>query len=171
MRDLKVPGTSTHNPRFDMIRLRHTLPALLILGLLSPAYAVSPADTVDTTSPEMIEQTELERALTADRAQAQEQAARRIRAYAHTDRYSRAFFRDLVSPLHGIAADDGTESVRLAAISALSAIGTDAVLRTLKAQVISFEAGPVRRMTVHVIAQQRHGQDRHGANRRSVIGL
>ena len=70
MRDLKVPGPSTHNPRFDMTCLRHTLFALLILGLLSPAYAVSLADTVDTTSPEMIEQTELERALTADRAQA-----------------------------------------------------------------------------------------------------
>jgi HEAT repeat protein len=61
--------------------------------------------------------------------------------------------------------------VRLAAISALSAIGTDAVLRTLKAQVISFEAGPVRRMTVHVIAQQQHERDRRGANRRSVVGL
>ena len=171
MRDLEVLGPSTHNPRFDMTRLRHTLSALLIIGLLSPAYAVSPADTVDTTSPETIVQTELKRALTSDRAQAQEQAARRIRAYAHTDRYSRASFRDLVPPLHGIAADDGTESVRLAAISAPSTIGTDAVLRTLKAQVISFEAGPVRRMTVHVIAQQQHGRDRRGANRRSVIGL
>ncbi|MFB6280084.1 MAG: hypothetical protein ABEK75_11320 [Salinibacter sp.] len=136
-----------------MTRLRHTFFALLILGLLSPAYAASPADTVDTPSPETIVQTELERALTSDRAQAQEQAARRIRAYAHTDRYSRAFFRDLVSPLHDIAADGQTELVRLTAISALSAIGTDAVLRTLKAQVISFEAGPVRRVTVHVIAQ------------------
>jgi hypothetical protein len=136
-----------------MTHLRHTLSALLILGLLSPAYAASPADTVDTPSPETIVQTELERALTSDRVQAQERAARRIRTYAHTDRYSRTFFRDLVSPLHDIAADGQTELVRLTAISALSAIGTDAVLRTLKAQVVSFEAGPVRRMTVHVIAQ------------------
>lgn len=140
-----------------MTRLRHMLSALLILGLLSPASAASPTDTVDATSPETIVQTELERALTSDRAQAQEQAARRIRAYAHTDRYSRAFFRTLVSPLHDIAADGQTESLRLTAISALSAIGTDAVLRTLKAQVISFEAGPVRRMTVHVIAQHDAG--------------
>lgn len=140
-----------------MTRLRHTLSALLILGLLSPASAASPTDTVDATSPETIVQTELERALTSDRAQAQEQAARRIRAYAHTDRYGHAFFRTLVSPLHDIAADGQTESLRLMAISALSAIGTDAVLRTLKAQVISFEAGPVRRMTVHVIAQHDAG--------------
>jgi hypothetical protein len=140
-----------------MTRLRHTLSALLILGLLSPAYAVSPADTVDTTSPETVVQAELKSALTSDRVRAQKQAARRIRAYAHTDRYSRAFFRDLVSPLHDIAADGRTESLRLTAISALSVIGTDAVLRTLKAQVISFEAGPVRRMTVHVIAQHDAG--------------
>lgn len=140
-----------------MTYLRHMLSALLILGLLSPVYAVSPADTVDAPSPETIVQTELERALTSDRAQAQEQAARRIRAYAHTDRYSRAFFRDLVAPLHDIAADGGTESVRLTAISALSTIGTEAVLRTLKAQVVSFEAGPVRRMTIHVIAQHDAG--------------
>lgn len=140
-----------------MTRLRHTLSALLILGLLSPAYAASPADTVDTPSPETIVQTELESALTSDEAQAQEQAARRIRTYAHTDRYGRTVFRDLVSPLHDIAADGETESVRLTAISALSAIGTDAVLRTLKAQVVSFEAGPVRRMTVHVIAQHDAG--------------
>lgn len=136
-----------------MTHLRHVLFALLLLGLLAPAYVASPADTVDTPSPEAVVQAELERTLTSDRVQAQERAARRIRAYAHTDRYDRAFFRDLTSPLHDIAADGRTESVRLTALSALSAIGTDAVLRTLKAQVVSFEAGPVRRMTVHVIAQ------------------
>lgn len=140
-----------------MTRLRHSLSALLILGLLSPAYAVSPADTVDTPSPETLVQAELKSALTSDKVQDQERAARRIRTYAYTDRYNKAFFQDLLSPLHDLAADGRTESLRLTAISALSTIGTDAVLRTLKAQVVSFEAGPVRRMTVHVIAQHDAG--------------
>lgn len=96
---------------------------------------------------------EIARALTSDTVQDQERAARRIRTYAHTDRYSEAFFRPLVSHLHDLAADGQTEALRVTAISALSAIGSDTAVRTLKAQVISFDPGPIRRLTIHVIAQ------------------
>lgn len=136
-----------------MTRLRHTLSILLVLGLLGPAHAAPSPDTTDAPTPETLVQTELAQSLTSDRAYDQERAARRIRTYAYTDRYDAAFFRDLVSPLQDLAADGRTESLRITAISALSAIGTDAAMRGLKAQVISFRPGPIRQLTVHVIAQ------------------
>lgn len=134
-------------------RLRRLLSILLLIGALGPAYAATPADTIDTPTPEAVVQAEIVRALTSDSVQDRERAARRIRTYAFTDRYDNAFFRPLVSPLQDIVADGPTEHLRTTAISALSAIGTDAAIRGLKAQVISFEPGPVRQMTVYVIAQ------------------
>jgi hypothetical protein len=134
-------------------RLRYALSILLLVGVLCPAFAATPTDTVDTPAPEAVTQAALERSLTSDSVQDQIRAARRIRAYAHTDRYGRAFFRPLRSPLHDIAADGRTEPLRILAISALAAIGSDAAVRTLKAQVVSFDPGPVRQVTVHVIAQ------------------
>ena len=50
-------------------------------------------------------------------------------------------------------ADGPTERLRTTAISALSAIGTDAAIRGLKGRMISFEPRPVRQMTVYVTAQ------------------
>jgi hypothetical protein len=141
------------------------LSILLMAGLLSPAYASAPADSADAPTPEALVQVELTRSLTSDSAHDQERAARRIRTYAYTDRHSDAFFRPLVPHLHDLAADGRTESLRVTAITALSAIGTDAALRGLKAQVISFEAGPVRRLTVHVIAQHDAGWAVAGADR------
>ncbi len=138
-------------------RLRHALSILLLVGVLCPAFAATPTDTADTPTPEAVTQAALDRSLTSDSVQDQIRAARRIRTYAHTDRYSRAFFRPLRSPLHDIAADGRTEHLRILAISALAAIGTDAAVRTLKAQVVSFGPGPVRQTTVHVIAQHDAG--------------
>jgi hypothetical protein len=134
-------------------RLRYALSILLLVGVLSPASAATPSDTVDAITPEAVTQAELARSLTSDSVHDRVRAARRIRTYAYTDRYSRAFFRPLRSPLHDIAADGRTELLRILAISALAAIGSDAAVRTLKAQVVSFDPGPVRQVTVHVIAQ------------------
>lgn len=138
-------------------RLRHAFSILLLIGVLAPAYAAPPADTTTIPAPEAVVQTELARTLTSNSVQDQERAARRIRTYAHTDRYGPAFFEGLATHLHDIAADGRTELLRITAITALSAIGTDAAVRTLKAQVVSFDPGPVRQTTVHVIAQHDAG--------------
>lgn len=118
-----------------MNRLRTTLTAFaLSLVLLPGGAAAEPSDTTDGPTPEAIVQAELTRALTSDSVEQQEQAARRIRAYAHTSRYNTSFFQDLVRPLHDLVADGRTERVRIAAVSALSAIGTDMAMVGLQSQ-------------------------------------
>lgn len=134
-------------------RLRYAFSTLLVIGVLCPAYAAPPADTTDIPAPEALVQTELARALTSNSVQDRRRAVRRTRTYAHTNRYGKAFFADLTAHLHDIAADGQTRPLRITAVTALSAIGTDAVVRGLKAQVISFKPGPVRQATVPVIAQ------------------
>lgn len=96
--------------------------------------AAVPADTTDAPSPEALVQAELAQSLTAGSVEQQERAARRIRAYAHTHRYSEAFFQDLVRPLHDLVADGATDDVRITAVSALSAIGTDVAMIGLQMQ-------------------------------------
>jgi hypothetical protein len=96
--------------------------------------AAIPADTADAPTPEALVQAELIQSLTAGSVEQQERAARRIRAYAHTHRYPDTFFQDVVRPLHDLVAAGSTEEVRVTAVSALSAIGTDVAMIGLQMQ-------------------------------------
>ncbi len=118
-----------------MARFRTTLTALaLSLALLPMGAAADLADTTDAPTPEALVQAELTQALTSGSVEQQERAARRIRTYAHTHRYGTAFFQDLVRPLHDLVADGPTDEVRVTAVSALSAIGTDVAMIGLQVQ-------------------------------------
>lgn len=118
-----------------MTRLNKLLTVLaLSIALLPMGVAAVPADTLDTPTPEAAVKAELLSALTSNSVEAQEQAARRIREYAYTERYNKALFQDLVTPLHDIVVDGRTENVRLTAVSALSAIGTDLAMIGLQVE-------------------------------------
>ncbi len=89
-------------------------------------------------------QSTLLRLLNAESADKQKRAARRIRAYAHTHRYDEAFFRDLVQPLHDVVINGRTETARITAVSALSAIGTDVAIVGLQAQTDKLDSDRLR---------------------------
>lgn len=131
-----------------MTRLNELLTVLaLSFALLPMSVAAAPADTLDTPTPETAVKAELLSALTSNSVEAQEQAALRIREYAYTQRYNEALFRDLVTPLHDIVADGQTEHVRLMAISALSAIGTDLAMIGLQVEKDRITSDRVRQAT------------------------
>lgn len=138
-----------------MERFKTLLTALALSMAVLPmgAAAAVPADTVDAKTPEAIVQAELMRALTAESAQTQKRAARRVRAYAHTRRYNEAFFQDLVVPLHDIVAGGRTDEVRIVAVSALSAIGTDVAMLGLQVQQDSLGSDRLKAAVEQAFAQ------------------
>jgi len=139
-----------------MERLRGIITALAFSLILLPAgVAATPADTIDTPTPEGFVQAELQQGLTADSVAQQEQAMRRIRAYAQTGRYDKALFDDLVRPLQDLVADGQTVHLRLMALSALDAIGSDAALAGLQVQKDNLDSDLLRSATETVLA--RHG--------------
>ena len=140
-----------------MDRIQRTITALLLSLFLLPASTVAlPADTTDT--PEGFVQAELRQSLTSDSMALQERAMRRIRAYAHTELYDKAIFDDLVQPLHEVVATGETVHVRLMALSALDAIGSDAAMAGLQVQKDGFESDLLRQTAETVLA-------RHAATR------
>jgi hypothetical protein len=141
-----------------MERLRGIITALAFsLILLPTGVAAAPADTVDTPTPEGFVQSELMQGLTSNSVAQQEQAMRRIRAYAHTERYNKAIFDTLVRPLHDIVAHGYTNEIRLMALSALDAIGSDAAMAGLQVQKETLGSDLVRNATETVLA--RHADD------------
>ena len=138
-----------------MERFRGIITALAFSLILLPAAAATPADTTDTPTPEGFVQSELMQGLTSNSVAQQEQAMRRIRAYAHTERYNKALFNDLVRPLQDLVADGQTVHLRLMALSALDAIGSDAALAGLQVQKNNLDSDLLRNATATVLA--RHG--------------
>lgn len=135
-----------------MKRLRGIITALAFSLLLLPVgVAATPADTIDT--PEGFVQADLQQGLTSDSVELQERAMRRIRAYAHTDRYDRALFSDLVRPLQDLVAEGKTVHLRLMALSALDAIGSDAAMAGLQVQKNSLDSDLLRNATETVLAR------------------
>ncbi len=129
-----------------MTRLHKLLTVLaLSIALLPMSVAAVPADTTDT--PEAAVKAELLKDLTSDSVEVQERAARRVREYAYTQRYDDALFRDLVTPLHNIVADGRTENVRLMAVSALAAIGTDMAMIGLQVEKDRFASDRLKNAT------------------------
>lgn len=144
-----------------MDRIQTTITALLLSFFLLPASTVAlPADTIDTPTPEGVVQADLEQSLTSDSMALQEQAMRRVRSYAHTELYDTAIFDDLVQPLHDLVATGETVHIRLMALSALDAIGSDAAMAGLQVQKGSFESDLLRQTAETVLA-------RHAATRAS----
>jgi len=142
-----------------MDRIQRTITALLLSLFLLPASTVAlPADTIHTPTPEGFVQAELRQSLTSDSMALQERAMRRIRAYAHTELYDKALFDDLVQPLHDLVATGETVHVRLMALSALDAIGSDAAMAGLQVQKDGFESDLLRQTAETVLA-------RHAATR------
>ena len=139
-----------------MERLRGIITALAFSLILLPAgVAATPADTIDTPTPEGFVLSELQQGLASSSVGQQEQAMRRIRAYAHTERYNKALFNDLVRPLQDLVADGQTVHLRLMALSALDAIGSDAALAGLQVQKNNLDSDLLRNATATVLA--RHG--------------
>ena len=139
-----------------MERLRGIITALAFSLILLPVgVAATPADTIDAPTPEGFVQAELMQDLTSESVAQQERAMRRIRAYAHTDRYNKAIFDPLVRPLHDIVAHGYTNEIRLMALSALDAIGSDAAMAGLQVQKEALSSDLVRNATETVLA--RHG--------------
>ena len=141
-------------PNETMERLRGIITALAFSLILLPAgVAATPADTIDTPTPEGFVESELQQGLTSDSVALQEQALRRIRAYAHTERYDKALFNDLVRPLHDLVADGETVHLRLMALSALDAIGSDAAMAGLQVQKDGLNSDLLRDATETVLAR------------------
>lgn len=137
-----------------MYRTRHTITALVLaLALLPGSVSALPADSSDTATPEGFVQAELQQGLTSDSVARQEQAMRRIRAYAHTQLYDAGLFDDLVRPLHDLVANGETVHVRLMALSALDAIGSDAAMAGLQVQKDGLESTLVRETAETVLAR------------------
>ncbi len=133
-------------------RLLRTLATVaLIASLLPMAAAAVPADTTDGF--DGVEKATLLRLLNADSAEKQARAARLIGTYAHNARHDADYFRVLVTPLHGLVAQGKTEAVRIMAVAALSAIGTEAAMQGLKAQVDRLESERVQKFTRHALVR------------------
>lgn len=129
-----------------MVRLKGFLAVLMLsLALLPMSVAAVPTDTFDT--PEAAVKAELLKELTSNSVEAQERAARRIREYAYTQRYNEVLFQDLVTPLHDIVVDGRTENVRLMAVSALSAIGTDVAMIGLQVEKDNLASDRLKKAT------------------------
>jgi HEAT repeat protein len=112
--------------------------------------AAAPADTTDESDP--VAKATLLRLLNSDSPTKQERAVRLIGMYAHSDRYDADYFRVLVTPLHGIVAAGQTEAVRIMAVSALSAIGTERAMQGLKDQVDGLKPKRVQTLTRYALA-------------------
>lgn len=152
-----------------MTRLNELLAVLaLSVALLPMGVTAAPADTLDMPTPEATVEAELRSALTSDAVEEQERAARRIREYAHTARYSESLFTDLVTPLHDIVADGETEAVRLAAVAALSAIGTDVAMLGLQVEKDTFTSERVKKATEATLT--RYAAKYTDDTRRSQLG-
>jgi len=133
-------------------RLRRTFTLLVLTAMLLPAsIAAAPADTTD--GPEVVERSTLLRLLNADSAEKQARAVRLIGTYAHNDRFDTDYFGVLVTPLHGLVATGKTDAIRIMAISALSAIGTDAAMQGLRSQVDRLRPERVQRLTKFALVQ------------------
>jgi len=129
------------------------IPALLALFFAFPPMnaVAGPADTTD--APVAEEKVALLRMLNARSVATQERAVHRIGTYAHTGRYDEAFFRVLITPLHGLVGGGETEAVRLMAVSALTSIGTPRAMQGLHVQVDHLSPPRVQRVTRAAIAQ------------------
>ncbi|PSQ97440.1 MAG: hypothetical protein BRD55_02315 [Bacteroidetes bacterium SW_9_63_38] len=147
-----------------MERLRSIITALAFsLILLLVGVVASPANTIDSPTPEEVVQSELMQDLTSESVTLQKQAMRRIRAYAHTGRYNKAIFDNLVGPLHDIVAHGYTKEIRLVALSALDAIGSDAAMAGLQVQQGTLSSDLVRNATETVLA--RHAAEEADSSR------
>lgn len=136
-----------------MTRLHALLVTLALAVVLGPSgSAAAPPDTSDHPTPEAVVQTELRRSLASDSVALQRRAMRRINAYAHTHRYDAALLHDLVRPLHRVVAEGQTEPVRLMAISALAAIGTDTAMLGLQVEKDDLESARLRDATEAILA-------------------
>lgn len=152
-----------------MMRSRMTLLLLaLSLALLPMSAVAGPPDTSDTSSPEALVEAELMHSLRSDSVALQARAAQRVQAYALTSRYEAALFRDLVVPLHDLVADGRTERVRLLAVAALSAIGTDVAMLGLQVEKDEVPSARLKQATETVLA--RYGAERATGTVRSQAG-
>lgn len=150
-----------------MTRLKDLLTVLAFsIALLPMSAAAVPADTAGT--PEAAVKAELLKDLTSESVEAQERAALRIREYAYTQRYNDALFRDLVTPLHDIVVEGRTEHVRLMAVSALSAIGSDVAMIGLQVEKDELASERLRKATE--AAFDRYAAKHTEGTRRTQLG-
>lgn len=136
-------------------RLRRiTLTFIFTAALLPASIAAAPTDTLATDGPEdVVERSTLLRLLNSDSAEKQARAVHLIGTYAHNEQFDTDYFRVLVTPLHGVVATGKTEAIRIMAISALSAIGTESAMEGLKTQVDDLTPRRVQRLTQFALVQ------------------